>query len=102
MKKKTSKKITACVIGAVVILALVVLLKPKAANPLDSVAKDVFAVRPETVQKRDLRHQLIMSGSVKAWEEATLYPRVSGAGVSGSAEFRLGRKIVFCDCPTLR
>lgn len=78
MKKKTSKKITACVIGVVVILALVVLLKPKAANPLDSVAKDVFAVRPETVQKRDLRHQLIMSGSVKAWEEATLYPRVSG------------------------
>lgn len=78
MKKKTSKRITACVIGAVVILALVVLLKPKAANPLDSVAKDVFAVRPETVQKRDLRHQLIMSGSVKAWEEATLYPRVSG------------------------
>lgn len=78
MKKKTSKRITACVIGAVVILALVVLLKPKAANPLDGVAKDVFAVRPETVQKRDLRHQLIMSGSVKAWEEATLYPRVSG------------------------
>lgn len=78
MKKKTSKKITACVIGAVVILALVVLLKPKAVSPLDSVAKDVFAVRPETVQKRDLRHQLIMSGSVKAWEEATLYPRVSG------------------------
>ena len=78
MKKKTSKRITACVIGAVVILALVVLLKPKAVSPLDSVAKDVFAVRPETVQKRDLRHQLIMSGSVKAWEEATLYPRVSG------------------------
>lgn len=78
MKKKTSKRITACVIGVVVILALVVLLKPKAANPLDGVAKDVFAVRPETVQKRDLRHQLIMSGSVKAWEEATLYPRVSG------------------------
>lgn len=78
MKKKTSKKITVCVISAVVILALVVLLKPKAASPLDGVAKDVFAVRPETVQKRDLRHQLIMSGSVKAWEEATLYPRVSG------------------------
>lgn len=78
MKKKTSKKITACVIGVMVILALVVLLKPKAANPLAGVAKDVFAVRPETVQKRDLRHQLIMSGSVKAWEEATLYPRVSG------------------------
>ncbi len=78
MKKKTSKRITACVIGVVVILALVVLLKPKAANPLAGVAKDVFAVRPETVQKRDLRHQLIMSGSVKAWEEATLYPRVSG------------------------
>ena len=45
---------------------------------MDAVALDVFAVRPETVQKRDLKHQLLMSGSIKAWEEATLYPRVEG------------------------
>ena len=61
-----------------VLMAAYVFLKPKAGSPLDGVALDVFAVRPETVQKRDLKHQLLMSGSIKAWEEATLYPRVEG------------------------
>lgn len=61
-----------------VIMAAYVFFKPKAGSPLDGVALDVFAVVPETVQKRDLKHQLLMSGSIKAWEEATLYPRVEG------------------------
>ena len=61
-----------------VAMAAFVFLKPKAGSPLDGVALDVFAVVPETVQKRDLRHQLSISGSIKAWEEATLYPRVEG------------------------
>ncbi len=59
-------------------MAAFVFFKPKAGSALDGVALDVFAVRPETVQIRDLKHQLLMSGSIKAWEEATLYPRVEG------------------------
>ena len=45
---------------------------------LNSVAKDVFIVKTEAVQKRDLKHQLITSGNVKALEEAILYPRING------------------------
>ncbi|WP_428073457.1 efflux RND transporter periplasmic adaptor subunit [Candidatus Avelusimicrobium aviculae] len=78
MKKKTSKKIQIVIVLLMIAMAAFVFLKPKAGSPMDAVALDVFAVRPETVQKRDLKHQLLMSGSIKAWEEATLYPRVEG------------------------
>ncbi len=78
MKKKTSKKIKIGIVVLMAAMAAAVFLKPKAGTPLDQVAKDVYVVYPETVQKRDLKHQLLMSGSIKAWEEATLYPRVSG------------------------
>ena len=78
MKKKTSRNIKIAIVVLMVLMAAYVFLKPKAGSPLDGVALDVFAVRPETVQKRDLKHQLLMSGSIKAWEEATLYPRVEG------------------------
>ena len=59
-------------------MALVVIFKPKTSGPLDGVAKDVFLVKQETVQKRTLKHELLMSGSIKALEEATLFPRVNG------------------------
>ena len=78
MKKRTKRRIIWGVVALAFILALVVIFKPKTSGPLDGVAKDVFLVRQETVQKRTLKHELLMSGSIKALEEATLFPRVSG------------------------
>lgn len=78
MRKKTKRKIAWAVVAAAFILALIVIFKPKSKGPLDAVARDVFLVKTETVQKRDLKHELLMSGSIKALEEATLYPRVEG------------------------
>lgn len=78
MRKKTSKKIKYSIVIIALVFALVVFLKKSPASLLDAVARDVFVVQTENVQKRDLRHQLLMSGSIKALEEATLYPRVEG------------------------
>lgn len=78
MKKRTKRRIIWGVVVLAFILALVVVFKPKTSGPLDGVAKDVFLVKQETVQKRTLKHELLMSGSIKALEEATLFPRVNG------------------------
>lgn len=78
MKKRTKRRIIWGVVALAFILALAVIFKPKTSGPLDGVAKDVFLVKQETVQKRTLKHELLMSGSIKALEEATLFPRVSG------------------------
>lgn len=78
MKKRTKRRIIWGVVALAFILALVVIFKPKTSGPLDGVAKDVFLVKQETVQKRTLKHELLMSGSIKALEEATLFPRVNG------------------------
>lgn len=78
MKKRTKRRIIWGVVVLAFILALVVIFKPKTSGPLDGVAKDVFLVKQETVQKRTLKHELLMSGSIKALEEATLFPRVNG------------------------
>lgn len=78
MKKRTKRRIIWGVVALAFILALVVIFKPKTSGPLDGVAKDVFLVKQEMVQKRTLKHELLMSGSIKALEEATLFPRVSG------------------------
>ena len=78
MKRRTKKRIAWGVVVLAFVIALAVIFKPKPAGPLDGVARDVFLVRQETVQKRDLKHELLMSGSIKAQEEATLFPRVEG------------------------
>ena len=78
MKKRTKRRVSWGVVALAFILALVVIFKPKTSGPLDGVAKDVFLVKQETVQKRTLKHELLMSGSIKALEEATLFPRVNG------------------------
>ena len=78
MKKRTKRRLIWGVVALAFILALVVIFKPKTSGPLDGVAKDVFLVKQETVQKRTLKHELLMSGSIKALEEATLFPRVNG------------------------
>ena len=78
MKKRTKRRIIWGVVALAFILALAVIFKPKTSGPLDGVANDVFLVKQETVQKRTLKHELLMSGSIKALEEATLFPRVNG------------------------
>ena len=47
-------------------------------NKLRSIEPDRFAVRTETVQPRDISQDLLLTGSVKAWEEAVIFPRVDG------------------------
>ncbi|MDR1123223.1 MAG: efflux RND transporter periplasmic adaptor subunit [Elusimicrobiota bacterium] len=39
---------------------------------------DRFTVQTELVQQRDVFQDLLLTGSVKAWEEAVIYPRVDG------------------------
>jgi multidrug efflux pump subunit AcrA (membrane-fusion protein) len=64
-----------CIIAYIVYISFV---KKDPALILNDVSKDVFMVKTETVQKRDLRHKLITSGSIKALEEAIIYPRING------------------------
>lgn len=79
MKKKTIKHLNYALLALVVLIVLLVALrKDPSKKILGSVPMDVFVVQTETVEKRDLKHQLLMSGSIKAQEEATLYPRVEG------------------------
>lgn len=66
------------VLCVVVVIAGFFIFKKDSSKILNDVSKDVFVVKTETVQKRDLKHQLITSGSIKALEEATLFPRVNG------------------------
>ncbi len=63
---------------AVIFIVYLIAFKKDNAAILDDVSKDVFVVKTEQVQRRDLKHQLITSGNVKALEEAVLYPRING------------------------
>ena len=80
MKKKTIKHLNYGLVALIIIgLALMFILrKDPSQQILGDVPMDVFVVQTEMVQNRDLKKQLLMSGNVKALEEATLYPRVSG------------------------
>lgn len=79
MKKKTIKHLNYALLGLVaLILVGLFLRKDPSKKVFSAVPMDVFVVQTETVQKRDLKHQLLMSGSIKAQEEAVLYPRVEG------------------------
>lgn len=78
MKKRTRNRMIWGGVALAFVIALVAIFWPKASGPLDNVARDVFLVKQEKVQKRDLKHELLMSGSIKALEEATLFPRVEG------------------------
>ena len=79
MKKKTIKHLNyALVVLVVLVVAWAFLRKDPSEKILGDVPMDVFVVQTETVQNRDLKQEWLMSGNVKALEEATLYPRVSG------------------------
>ena len=50
----------------------------KEENVLDKIDAARFSVKTEIIQPRDISQELLLAGSVKAWEEAVIYPRVDG------------------------
>ena len=79
MKKKTIKRLNYVLLGIIILVCIGLWMRRDPAEKLlGNVPMDVFVVQTEKVQLRDLKRQLLMSGNVKALEEATLYPRVSG------------------------
>lgn len=52
--------------------------KNKELEALNNMEKDRFIVKSEKAEVRDLEEEILLVGSVKALDEATLYPRVSG------------------------
>lgn len=82
-KNEQEHKIAGYIIWSVVALVLILLVwntffKKDPSKILNEVNADVFSVSVEKPQYRDLKHQLLTSGSLKALEEAVIYPRVSG------------------------
>ena len=84
-KRKNSKegKLVSLFVWGLILLIIayvvyIFFIKKDEALALNDVTKDVFIVETEKVQKRDLKHQLITSGSIKALEEAVIYPRING------------------------
>ncbi|HUT86289.1 MAG TPA: efflux RND transporter periplasmic adaptor subunit [Elusimicrobiales bacterium] len=47
-------------------------------SSLSEIGTDTFLVKTEFPQKRDIQEEIMFSGTVKAKEEAVLYPRISG------------------------
>ncbi len=58
--------------------ALAARCKSRGAEALNDLEKDRFLVKTEKAQVRDIEDYIILVGSVKAMDEAVLYPRVSG------------------------
>lgn len=50
----------------------------KEVEAFNKLEKDRFLVKTEKVQVRNLEEYILLTGSVKAMDEATLYPRISG------------------------
>jgi multidrug efflux pump subunit AcrA (membrane-fusion protein) len=66
-----------------IIMVLAVLIfnacgKKDSANYFQEMETDRFSVQTETVQTRSISADLLLTGSVKAWEEAVIFPRVDG------------------------
>lgn len=47
-------------------------------SKLEEIETDTFVVQTETVSLRDVKLDLLITGSIKAWEEAIIFPRVDG------------------------
>ena len=82
-KNEQERKIAGYIIWSVIAVVILLLVynfffKKDPSKILDQVQADVFAVSVEKPEYRDLKHQLLTSGSLKALEEAVIYPRVSG------------------------
>ncbi|MGB2578499.1 multidrug efflux pump subunit AcrA (membrane-fusion protein) [Elusimicrobium simillimum] len=67
------------IIGSIIVVAGIIFFATRnSSKEVSSVEKDRFTVVLEQVQKRNLKNELLISGSIKALEEATLFPRVEG------------------------
>ncbi|MDR0952948.1 MAG: efflux RND transporter periplasmic adaptor subunit [Elusimicrobiota bacterium] len=66
----------------IILLSAAVLItacgKKHGETALEKVETDRFSVQTEKVEKRDISQELLLTGSVKAWEEAVIFPRVDG------------------------
>ena len=65
-------------IGLLILAALAAGCRNKDADALNSLEKDRFMVKTEKAQVRSLEEYILLTGSVKALDEATLFPRTSG------------------------
>lgn len=72
------KNIKTLLILTVTAAALAAGCKNKGLEALDNIEKDRFLVKTEKAQVRSLEEYILLTGSVKALDEATLYPRTSG------------------------
>lgn len=78
-KKEFMKNIkTQIIILTVAAAALAAGCRNKEAAALNSLEKDRFLVKTEKAQVRNLEEYIMLTGSIKAMDEATLYPRISG------------------------
>jgi len=71
-------KIKLFILTAAAAAALASGCKNKDLEAFNSLEKDRFLVKTEKAQVRDIEDYLILVGSVKAMDEAVLFPRVSG------------------------
>lgn len=76
MKNSRSKIFIMALLGAAA--ALTAGCRNKQAEALNSLEKDRFLVKTEKAQVRNLEEYILLTGSVKALDEAILYPRASG------------------------
>ncbi|MBU2574193.1 MAG: efflux RND transporter periplasmic adaptor subunit [Elusimicrobia bacterium] len=67
-----------CSLFAICCSLLLAGCKNKDAEALNSLEKDRFLVKTEKAQTRNLEEYILLTGSVKAMDEAILYPRASG------------------------
>lgn len=72
------KKIIVIVIILAVLTAGYFIFKKNPAEALDALDRETFSVTTEKAQKRDIQKDVLLSGTIKALEEAVLYPRAEG------------------------
>jgi multidrug efflux pump subunit AcrA (membrane-fusion protein) len=72
------KNIKTTILISLTALAAAAGCKNKELEAFNNLEKDRFIVQTEKAQVRDIEDYLILVGSVKAMDEAVLYPRVSG------------------------
>ena len=76
MKKTSTGRLL--VFAAAAVAAVTSGCRDKKLEAFNNLEKDRFLVKTEKAQARNMEDFLVLVGSVKALEEATLYPRISG------------------------
>ncbi|MEW5950611.1 MAG: efflux RND transporter periplasmic adaptor subunit [Elusimicrobiota bacterium] len=65
-------------ISAVLISFFAISCKNKEAEAFNKIEKDVFFVKAENPQIRTISNEIVLGASIKAMEEAVIYPRING------------------------